>query len=156
MLFRELLSRWNLKSLKITTPFLEASWSPNDADRTAAWDMYIELITRVTTQQLLPEQGDEARALQSIYELFPLTRATIKNGGRDCRNFTRIAVVVLNQIVRPFTSKWHREFVQGTPDETKLQEFRSELADLQADLKNYSRLLAELAEVEDLTDLESV
>lgn len=34
--------------------------------------------------------------------------------------------------------------------------FTSEVGQLQADLRNYTRLFADLAEVENLTDLESV
>jgi hypothetical protein len=35
-------------------------------------------------------------------------------------------------------------------------EFRAELSALQKDLRNYTRLLADMADVEDLTDLEAV
>ena len=45
--------------------------------------------------------------MKSIHDLFPLKRSTIKHYGRHCINFTRVAVVVLNQKVRPFTAKWH-------------------------------------------------
>jgi hypothetical protein len=105
---RKLLEQWDLTSLKIKAPFLDMEWQPRDEDKDAAWDLYVELITRVSTQRLLPEEGEEAVALESIYELFALTRSTIKRHGRQCVNFTRIAVVMLNQKVRPFTAKWHR------------------------------------------------
>ena len=39
---------------------------------------------------------------------YAITREIIKHHGRDCIEFTKIAVVVLNQIIRPFTAKWHR------------------------------------------------
>jgi hypothetical protein len=114
------------------------------------------LITRAATQGLEPNEGDEAAALKSIYALFPLTRETIKRNSRYCINFTRIAVVVLNQKVRPFTAKWHPCVVAGHLDATAKQRFRAELRDLQRDLRNYTRLLADMADVEDLTDLVSV
>ncbi len=107
MQLKKLLEKWNLTSLKIKTPFLDMEWEPKDEDKNAAWDLYVELITRVATQRLDPDDGDEAAALGSIHELFPLTRSTIKSNGRHCINFTRIAVVVLNQKIRPFTAKWH-------------------------------------------------
>jgi hypothetical protein len=47
---KKLLEKWDLTSLKIHTPFLEMEWEPRDEDKTAAWDLYIELITRVSTQ----------------------------------------------------------------------------------------------------------
>jgi len=66
-----------------------------------------------------------------------------------------IAVPVLNQIVRPFTAKWHRESLAGAFDhEDKRREFRQELAIVQEELRNYNRMLAVIAGVEDLTDLE--
>lgn len=103
MKLKTLLEKWDLTSLKIKTPFLEMDWQPKDEDKTAAWELYIELITRAATQGLDPEEGDEAAALKSVHDLFALTRETIKRGGRTCIAFTHIAVVVLNQKVRPFT-----------------------------------------------------
>jgi hypothetical protein len=97
MQLKKLLETWDLASLKIRTPFLEMDWQPKDEDKTAAWELYIELITRAATQGLDPEEGDEAASLKSVYALFPLTCEMIKQGGRSSINFTRIAVVVLNQ-----------------------------------------------------------
>jgi hypothetical protein len=153
---KKLLEKWDLTSLKIKAPFLEMHWEPRDEDKAAAWELYVELITRAATQHLDPEQGDEAAALRSIYDLFALTRDTIKRNGRHCINFTRIAVVVLNQKVRPFTARWHPRTLEGPLDAAARQRFRAELRELQTDLRNYTRLLADLAAVEDLTDLEAV
>ena len=156
MQLRKLLEKWDLTSLRIKTPFLDMDWEPKDEDKNAAWELYVELITRISTQRVLPEEGDEAAALKSIYDLFGLTRQTIKRHGRYSINFTRIAVVVLNQKVRPFTAKWHRRMLPGPLGEADRQAFRAELDSLQTDLRNYTRLLADLADVEDLTDLEAV
>jgi hypothetical protein len=153
---KKLLEKWDLTSLKITTPFLEMEWEPRDEDKSAAWDLYVELITRAATQHLDPEEGDEAAALKSNHELISLTGATIKANGRYCINFTRIAVVVLNQKVRPFTAKWHARVLASPLDGEARQQFRAELRELQTDLRNHTRLLAELADVEDLTNLEAV
>lgn len=156
MQLKKLLAKWDLTSLKIGAPFLEMTWEPRDEDKTAAWELYVELITRVATQHLEPEEGDEAVAVKSIADMFPLTRSTIKHNGRHCINFTRIAVVVLNQKVRPFTAKWHRRILAGGLGDADKATFREELRRLQTDLRNYTRLLADLAEVEDLTDLEEL
>jgi len=69
---------------------------------------------------------------------------------------TRIAVVVLNQKVRPLTAKWHPIRVEGKLSDSDKTQLRAELHRLQMDLRNYTRLLADLADVEDLTDLETV
>ncbi len=82
MQLKKLLEKWDLTSLKIKTPFLDMEWEPRDEDKNAAWELYVELITRVATQRLAPDEGDEAAALKSIYELFPLTRSTIKSNNR--------------------------------------------------------------------------
>ena len=156
MQLKKLLEKWDLTSLKIKAPFLEMEWEPRDEDKNAAWELYVELITRVATQHLSPEEGDEVAALESIHALFGLTRSIIKSHGRYSINFTRIAVVVLNQKVRPFTAKWHRLTIAGPLDTTARQTFRNELRSLQTDLRNYTRLLADLADVEDMTDLEEL
>lgn len=149
------LEKWDMTSLKITTPFLDMEWKPQDEDKAAAWELYIELLTRITTQPLDDMHGDEKAALDSIYNLFPLTRQIIKNNTRNCTEFTKIAIVVLNQIIRPFTAKWHRLSIHGafsTPNQCA--EFRHELIAVQKILRTYTRMLADMAEVEDLTSLE--
>ncbi len=156
MKLRKWLENWDMTKLKITIPFLEAEWQVQEKDKDAAWELYIELLTRIATQPLPVEHGDEKTALESVYSLFGLTRATIKNHGRDCINFTKIAVVVLNQIVRPFTAKWHKLALAGAfKDHHKCQEFRKELEALQVDLRTYTKMLSDMAGVEDLTELES-
>ena len=149
------LENWDMKSLKINLKFLEMDWAPQVADKEAAWEMYVELLTRIATQHLQPEHGDEKTALDSIYALFGLTRATLKAKGRGCNEFAKIAVVVLNQVVRPFTAKWHKLSLAGAfEDEDQCGQFREELDALQTELRKYTKMLADMAGVEDLTDLE--
>ena len=40
-----------MTSLKIKTLFLEMDFKPQEADRAVAWDLYIELLTRITTHK---------------------------------------------------------------------------------------------------------
>ena len=151
------LKQWGLDSLKINASIVEAEWSPKAGDREAAWKLYIELLTRVTTQALPVESGDEKTALKSIYSLFKTTRRILKEQGQDCIEFTKIAVVVLNQVVRPFTAKWHPKSITGDFEkESECNAFREELKLLQVELRKYSRALSDLAEVEDLTNLEDI
>lgn len=154
MKWHKWLDNWEMTSLKISAPFLAMEWNPAESDREAAWDLYIELLTRITTQSLADEEGDEQTALDSVYSLFPLTREIIKRHGRDSFEFTKIAIVVLNQVVRPFTSRWHRISVQdGFDNSDTCLQFRAELADLQLILHKYTQMLADMAGVEDLTQL---
>jgi hypothetical protein len=132
---------------------LEIDFKPDDQD--AAWELYVEMLTRIVTQPLPADAGDEKTALASVYSLFPTTREILHRHGRKAIQFSKVAIPVLNQVVRPFTSKWHKEALAGAFGEAaKRSEFREELEALQEDLRNYNRLLSDIAGVEDLTDLE--
>lgn len=151
------LKKHGLQNLKINAKYLEAEWKPQDIDQQAAWELYIELLTRTATQPLSPEEGCESAALASVHALFGVTRNILKEKGRQCSDFSKIAVVVLNQEVRPFTAKWHLLSKQNAfQDRDHCAEFRRELATLQETLKHYTSLLAAIADVEDLSKLEEI
>ena len=155
MKLKEWLDQWSMTSLKINAHFLEMKWEPNDHDKDAAWELYIEMLTRIATQHLEPEHGDEETALTSIFNLFSITREIIRRKGRHCEEFTKIAIVVLNQVIRPFTAKWHRLSMQDAFENAEqCQAFRTELAELQVVLRTYTQMLSGMAGVEDLTALE--
>lgn len=150
---KELLADSGLTGLKINLGFLEAAWKPEAKDRAAAWELYVELLTRIATQPLPEGTGDDKAALDSVFNLFSLTREILRRNGPDCIQFTKIAVVVLNQVVRPFTAKWHRLSLAGAfQDPKQSTAFRKELVALQENLVKYARLLADVAGVEDLTE----
>ena len=152
---RQLLRKFELATLRINVLFLSAELKRTDADKKAAWELYVEMLTRVVTQPLPREHGSEQAALDSVYSMFPTTREILKKHGPGCGTFAKIAIPVLNQIVRPFTAKWHRlSLDDGFAKPDKCAEFRAELEDLRKNLLNYTRLLADLAGVEDLTELE--
>jgi hypothetical protein len=156
MKLKQWLERWGMKSLRLTVPFLETEWEPQDRDRDAAWELYIELLTRIATQPLPEEHGDDKTALESVFKLFGLTREILKRHGKYCTEFAKIAIPVLNQVVRPFTAKWHRLSLQNAfADPNQCQVFRQELEALQQQLRVYTRALADMAGVEDLTTLEA-
>lgn len=158
MKWSQWLEDWGLSKLKINAGFLQMELAPQDHDRDAAWEMYIELLTRITTQALPSEDGDEQAALDSVYSLFGITREIIKRHTRHAGEFSKIAIVVLNQIVRPFTAKWHKLAINKAFDDPQLcKEFRAELSLLQDDLRKYTALLGSMAGVEDdMTLLEQV
>lgn len=152
MRWADRLDKWNMRSLSIRLPFLEMQWAPGDADRAAAWDMYIELLTRVTTQSLPDANGVEKVALASVQSLFQTTREVLRRHGRGAGEFTRIAVVVLNQVIRPFTTRWHLlEHAGAFDDPAQRAAFRREIEILRMQLIHYTRALADMAGVEDLT-----
>lgn len=154
MTFSDLFRKWGLNSLKLNIGFAEMEFAPTEDDQTAAWDMYVELLTRITTQPLEDGTGDEETALTSIFNLFSRTRDILKLKGRQANEFTKIAIIVLNQIIRPFTAKWHKKKIEGAfLQKEECEKFREELKALQGKLVCYSRLLADMAMVEDLTQI---
>lgn len=156
MKIKDLLNKFKFGGLQLNLGFLNTEIRWEDKDRKAAWELYVELITRITTQPLPQEDGDEATALTSVFSLFATTRQVLKENGPECQNFARIAVVVLNQVVRPFTAKWHKLSLAGAfQDPAQVAAFRAELAEIQVQLRNYTRLLADMAGIEDITDVEA-
>ena len=156
MKLRDFLENWGLSGLKLNIGFLEAQFAPQDADRAAAWDLYVELLTRVTTQSLHLEDGEEQSAVSSIHAVFGLTREILKRHGSGAGQFAKIAIPVLNQVIRPFTAKWHRISLNGGfQNPAQRSVFRAELESLQTVLRSYTQALAMMASVEDLTQLET-
>jgi hypothetical protein len=49
----------------------------------------------------------EKTALESVHA-FPLTREILRRHGSGYGEFAKLTIPVLNQIIRPFTAKWHR------------------------------------------------
>ena len=150
-----LFHQFRLEKIRLNLSVVALEIDFNENDRDAAWELYIEMLTRIVTQPLPAGSGDERAALDSVYSLFPTTRAILRRQGRNALQFSKVAIPVLNQVVRPFTAKWHGESLAGAFDDPARRAlFRAELELLQEDLRNYNRLLANIAGVEDLTELE--
>lgn len=120
-------------NVELGLPFLgkiSGQWVPDRAEREAAWQMYVELATRITVQPLAPDQGLIREALTSYYSLFASTRAILREHGpriaqphRDGDlSFGYLALAVLNGALRPLLSHWHPELLsheqQRPPDVT--------------------------------------
>ena len=155
MQLRAFFSQFQLEAIKLGPAGATVELSFNQSDRNAAWELYIEMLTRIATQPLPTEAGDEKTALESVYRLFGITREILRRHGPGTIEFSKVAIPVLNQVVRPFTAKWHKKSLEGALEqESQRAAFRSELQMLQRDLRKYNALLAHVAGVEDLTDLE--
>ena len=146
-----------LSKLSLNAHILQAEFQLEKRDKEAAWELYIELLTRITTQPLPADVGDDKTALTSVYSLFPITREILKDKGSGSIQFAKIAIPVLNQVIRPFTAKWHKLSLEGAfSDEAQVLEFRCELEELQEKLCGYAKALSMMAGVEDLTQLEDI
>ena len=141
---------------------LTTKWSEDPRQRNAAWALYVELATRVATQELDLEYGHIREALDSLYALFGATREVLRAEGpvvgMSASTVGGIAVKVLNGGIRPFLAKWHprlaeweatrdpktsaRAHERAWPDEAKC---RGELAKLQRGLEAYAETLGKIA-----------
>ena len=154
---RNLFAKYHLAGIRLNAVVVQADITLNSADKDAAWEMYVEMLTRIVTQPLPEDAGDEKTALKSVSELFPIGREILRRHGRRTIQFSKVIIPVLNQVVRPFTAKWHRMSLLGAfEDEDARREFRKDLQNLLVNMRNYNRMLAEIACVEDLTDLEQI
>jgi hypothetical protein len=151
--------------VKISLPYLfemTGKWTADETQRLAAWALYVELATRVTTVPLRPEDGLLREAMSSLYSLFGSTRKILRRHGpsvgipgpESSLSVGYIAVNVLNAGVRPFLAKWHPELARweqgphegvGVAAHERAWEHaatvRKELADLQRSLNQYAKTL---------------
>jgi hypothetical protein len=75
-----------LTSVKVALniPYLggiEGTWEPDETEQRAAWDMYVELVTRISVVELRPGEGLLHEALSSLYSLFETTRKILREYG---------------------------------------------------------------------------
>ena len=96
---------------------LSGVWEPEDAERKAAWELYVELVTRIAVVPLRPGEGILREALNSLSQLFGSTREILRAHGPDVARpaapgrlrFGYLAIWVLNGVVRPTLALWHPE-----------------------------------------------
>lgn len=161
--------------LKLGPVNLSGTWEPDESEVEAAWEMYVELATRISTQPLAEGEGILREALESLHALFPTTREILRRRGPTVarkkgsgeHSFAELAVYVLNYAVRPVLAKWHPLLAdhesrrpQATPAVEheavwdRAQELRAVLEELRSTLLDYANLLAEVAGVEPLIALD--
>lgn len=151
MQWRDVLAEWGVNKLQLKLGFLDMEFVPQDADRKAAWELYVELATRISTQPLPPGLGDDGKALDSLYSLFQTTREIMKVHGPGAIHFTRIGIAVLNRVLRPFLARWHGVInAENKPSPATQDEFRKQLEQVRLDMLQYARVLARVADVEEL------
>jgi hypothetical protein len=156
---------------------VKGTWEPDENERTAAWQMYVELITRISVAGLASDEGLLREALSSLYSLFDTTRAILREHGPTVAqakgngkySFGYLAVIILNQVLRPVLAKWHPllldygsrrppnvsegEYERAWPQN---QELRDVLRKVRGALGDYAELLAGVAAVPTLpTDASS-
>lgn len=88
----------------------------NEAQQKTAWKLYVEFETRVVVQQLGDDEGLIREALSSLYTLFTETRTLLREAGPEIadgrESLGPISIKMLNEGIRPVTSKWHPMLLQ--------------------------------------------
>ncbi|MBD0844509.1 toll/interleukin-1 receptor domain-containing protein [Streptomyces sp. TRM68416] len=85
----------------------------SESERMAAYDIQVELVTRIGVQELAPGTGSLREALTSLKALIDFTRETLHtynialDGGADAPTVQKLAYALINESIRPFTSTWH-------------------------------------------------
>jgi hypothetical protein len=153
------LSKVTLSKVSVSLPFHlgSAEWKPDEVERRAAWQLYVELVTRVATQEMVVGDGLDEEVMESLYDLFIATRRILRSAGPKAGvahdSVGGIAVAVLNRGLRPFLSKWHAKLTSWSresrtsstwPDHA---EFREALSHLTTELDRYAEILAVIAGV---------
>lgn len=165
----------NLSSVKVNLKLpliggIEGNWEFDEKEKEAAWEMYVELVTRISVVKLEHDEGLLREALSSLHTLFSTTREILRKYGPSVAepkgdenlSFGYIAVVILNTLIRPVLSKWHPllldyESKKGniSPLEheqnwDKHEELREVLEDVRLKLIEYANLLSEVSGVPSL------
>jgi len=87
--------------------------APSESERMAAYDIQIELVTRIGVQELAPGTGSLREALTSLKSLIDFTRATLHTYSIGLERGTAgptvqsLAYTLINDTIRPFTGTWH-------------------------------------------------
>ncbi len=97
------------------TKIIEGIWDPTENERMAAWDMYVEIVTRIPVAYVKPEMGLLRISLSSLYKIFDATREILRKYGPSVArprvegqlSFAYLSIKVLDLILRPFMMKWH-------------------------------------------------
>lgn len=160
-----------LSEVTVKLPWVEGKWAVDDAQRAAAWEIYVELVTRIAIEPLGKDEGLLREALSSLYSLFGETRRILRAHGpkvaiperKKFLSLGQIAVDVLNVMLRPVLAKWHpllmaheavpHPGISQVEHERKwgqAPELRAELEKLRASLVHYADILAAACEIPSL------
>ncbi|MHC4741481.1 MAG: hypothetical protein ACYS8Z_06205 [Planctomycetota bacterium] len=144
------LTKNGMDECEVSILFLKLKIKTRESEKEAAWTLFVELATRIATQELPDDAGVEKRALASLYEFFTKARDILVQQGRLAQNFSVIAVYTLNHVLRPFLAEWHRrgdkEKAFDTSDGCK--EFREALKNIQKELRACAFCLADAAGID--------
>ncbi len=150
---------------------IEGIWEPTECERNAAWDMYVELATRIPIAQVKPGESSLQVCLSSLYKLFEATREILQKYGPSVArprsegqiSFGYLSVRVLDIILRPFLVEWYPQLIdyestrEGNESAREHEkkwarygELKRSLSEVREALLQYAQLLARASEVPSL------
>jgi hypothetical protein len=123
-------------------------WNPNPREQAGAWDLLVELVTRISVVGLKDDEGRLDAALESYAAIFGAARRALQRQGRTVAaerrgelSFATIVAQILNKVIRPVTAWWHPRV--GSLDKTQAEKLRRTLADLSILLTEYAKVFAQ-------------
>jgi hypothetical protein len=143
-------------------------WKPDEREQDASWEMYIELVTRISVAELTPGSGLLRESLASLYSMFTTTREILRTHGPAVArpkeeselSFGYLAISILNFVLRPVLAKWHPllldyehqkeasvSALQHEKQWEKAEELRNELNQVRFILIEYTDVLARISGV---------
>jgi hypothetical protein len=161
-------------SVEIGFPYIgkiTGMWKPNEVEQNAAWELYIELVTRISVAGLQPDEGLLRKSLTSLYSIFTISRDILRKYGPAIArpkpgsdlSLGYLAIHLLNFALRPVLAVWHPLLLdyEHTRDASisvfeherrweRAGELRRVLNDTRLILLDYTNILAQVADVPQL------
>ena len=147
---------------------IAGTWEPDESEVRAAWELYVEMVTRTPLGGFSSQDGSLRESLDSIYSLFDTTRGILRESGPAVArpksggklSFGYLAVSMLNRVLRPFLTEWHpklRSWERTNPHRDASEwegrsDFLNALRDISVQLRQYADLFAEVADVPELIE----
>lgn len=139
---------------------ISGTWEPRRAESEAAWELNVELSTRIATVPLPSEEGLLREALTSLHSIFASTREILRRHGPEVAPPTSpsgitlgsVAVMVLASL-RPLLTKWHPELEAWESKKgdhvSRLEHERAwaHAAQLRAEIENRRVMLVDLTKI---------
>ncbi len=159
----------SLKRIQVNLPLQQPAhirgiWEVDDVQKRASWELYVEMVTRISVMELKPQEGLLREALSSLYSIFDATRGILRNYGPEVArprgenelSFGYLSVTMLNSVLRPVLAKWHPLLLdheslrdedtsplQHERDWDKSQELREVIQELRRELAQFSEVLGQ-------------
>ena len=171
MHLKDLFQKWKLTDLHIEASVLDIPYTPSEEDKNACWDLCVELLMFLKQQwypygdgvghfiqgkELMFDYWDVDNAtffqnfIDRVVALETATGKLLQQHGRKVPCFVKISDIFLNYVVQPFLGHLN------IPGHEHVREGFDEHLDECVDrVRRYAKLLADVADVKDLVEIET-